>query len=119
MSKKNIIITTTVAAVALFAGVGIGTSGQPEPRTETKIETKTVTKEVTTQACLTALENGENLIQLSGEGMIVMSGAFDTSIMFDVAALESITAELNALESDVTLARIAWDASVAECKANQ
>ena len=118
MSKKHIIITTSVAAVALFAGVGMGSSAQPEPRTETKIETKTVTKEVTPQACLTALENGESVMMLAGEAMGVMSKGFDYASEFDLAGLQSVSSELDSMQPSIVSARSAWDSSVAECKGN-
>lgn len=117
MAKKNVIITSAVGAVALFIGIGVGgTSAAPEAEVVTKTVSKEVEVEVTPQACLDALADGEALIQLGGEGMVVMSGAFDPSVMFNEAALDSITTELNTLESDVALARLAWDDSVAACK---
>lgn len=125
------ILAIGIPVATLLAGVGIGTSatgGVPEPRVETKIETrevevpveveKIVEVEVAPTACLTALDNADDLNAVNADAFAVVADMFDAASSFDVAGINAGSAKLDKLQPEVAAAAAAYREEADACRAN-
>lgn len=124
------ILAIGIPVAALLVGVGIGTSAAdaPEPRVETKIETrevevpveveKIVEVEVASAACLTALDNADDLNSVNADAFGVVADMFEAASSFDVAGINSGSAKLDKLQPEVAAAAAAYREEAAACRAN-
>lgn len=125
------ILAIGIPVAALLVGVGIGNSaagGVPEARVETKIETrevevpveveKIVEVEVAPAACLTALDNADDLNSVNADAFGVVADMFDAASSFDVAGINSGSAKLDKLQPQVSAAAAAYRDEAAACRAN-
>jgi len=125
------ILAIGIPIAALLVGVGLGSSaagGVPEARVETKIETrevevpveveKIVEVEIASAACLTALDNADELNAVNADAFGVVADMFDAASSFDVAGINSGSAKLDKLQPEVSAAAAAYREEAAACRAN-
>lgn len=123
--QKPWFIPAVVGSLALFVGIGIGSAGEPEPVTVTKevpgperVVTKTVEKEVTPQACLTALDLSEEGFSYSAEAMGYMGDALTAAGNFDVAALTKANTDIETVSPKLKQLTAPMKVAVSECRAS-
>lgn len=89
----------------------------PDPKVVTKTETNTVTKRVVPQSCLDGLDAAESLVH---EVMIpfgeVTIDLLDATNTFDLAGIESATAEIDRLTSRTERIVAEYNAAADECR---
>lgn len=135
--KKRRWVWPTVAVLALLAGVGIGTSSQPEPATVTKViagptttqripgPTVTVTKEKKVQVlqtpdvCVKALDAGDKVINIAAQGFTIVSKILNAASNLDVDGMTAGNKELSDLQPSLVSARSEYDSLSNSCKAAQ
>lgn len=124
--KKRRWVLPVACTGALLAGVGIGTTAQPEPEiiTETVVETETVTEEVEVEvikevevetivevapaSCISALDAAEDVIDLVWEiNDHTMEGA-EAASRLDIAGIDAATAKITAMTPDMEAAGFDW-----------
>lgn len=112
-----LILLPVTSGVSLFLGVaiGLGTNAQtvevpgPEVTVTAKAEpapTVTVTPkpkviEVTPDVCVTAINRGDDVIALAGEGFGASAEAMQAAAAFDIAGIEAATDKLVGLNDQV------------------
>lgn len=137
-SKRRWVLPTALAVAGVMVGAGLATASQGEPETITvekpvqveKVVTEEVEVPVTPDACITALDSADGLIDASGAVIGIAAGAFDlvpraaeAGMNYDLAAAEQIAAdgeEMGALIEEQTAIvgplRADYDAAVIECR---
>lgn len=138
--RRRWVLPTALTIGGFLIGGGIATAAQPEPETVMvdrpveveKVVTETVTEEVevTPDACITALDHADGLLDASLTVIDVAAGAFglipraaEAGMNYDVAAMEQIAVEgeeMGVLIEEQTAVvgplRADYDAAVLECR---
>lgn len=116
--KKPIVI---LPVATLILGLGLGMSNRPDPVTNTvtveKPVEKIVEKEVTPQACLTALDKAGEVIDISGEVVRVMSEGFSAVSTMDVAGVAAVGPKVQEQTAKLKALTPSYVAAKTECRA--
>lgn len=110
--------TLTLAALALGVTLtGCAAAAEPEVVTETVTVTEEVTVESVPASCLDALDHGDDVMDLAGQGFDILAGALDAVAEFDITGIEQATADLQGITPDMAAASTAYQAARDECRA--
>jgi hypothetical protein len=119
--EKKWFIPAVCGALALIVGIGIGSGGQKTEYVDVpgaeRVVTKEVEKEVTPQACLTALDLSEEGFGYSAEAMGYMSDALTAAGNIDVAGLQEANADLEKVSPKMKALTTPMKENAAKCRA--
>ena len=109
--RRRWIAPALTGAAAFFAGSIVGATGastdtadapEPEVITETETVVETVTEYIVPDSCLMAIDEAREGFTIAAEVMAVISPAVEAAFYRDVYGMESATADLEALNVDMS-----------------
>ena len=116
--KSKIVKWVVILGIPFTIGMAVGggdesATAEPEVRTITKeVPGETITKEVevqvpgpevevTPQSCLDALDYAESAMSLAGDSAAVASDAITAAVEYDLASMEQVVIDLQAINGDL------------------
>lgn len=123
MRLKNI----AIPAGTLLLGVIIGSAANGGDETSVSADAPTVTKTVTKEAepvevtvipesCTDALDSADQGFELAGEAFLIMGEAFEAISQYDVVALESALASMDAVTAETEPVLTTYRSDAAACR---
>lgn len=116
-----LVLLPVTSGVSLFLGlaIGLGTNAQtvtvpgpevtvtakaaePEPAPTVTVTPEPKVVEVTPEVCVTAINRGDEVIALAGEGFDASAEAMGAAALFDVAGIEAATDRMTEINTKVS-----------------
>ncbi len=130
LNKRNLIVGAVAALVMFGFGMGAVSAGttppvavEPTPASTVTVTAKpqinTVTVTKTPQSCIDALDKASAVIGVMSKAFPLASQAITAAGGRDVAGLNSVTSQMNDLNSQLAAASPGLVASVQSCRSSQ